>query len=199
MMFGAKLASMAGTADNCECVPRAVMAKELSARYLLNDETPFVFLKSLKEDHIFTDRAYIAIRGQTAGGLKRIVYRADYYQYPISNVMIETAGMGITDQDCELKFTIAGQQVSIDIKKSDQDQAILYYRALSALAIAQARQAQQMALFTQINARTAIQVGDATVSGDQTRNSQSFSSAVSVLDLLSPMSYATLLQGYISH
>ena len=196
---GAKLgASMTGTADNCECIKRDQMNNELSARYLLNDETPFIFLKSPKEEHIFTDRAYISIKGQSAIGLKKSVFRADFNVYPISNVMFETAGMGVTDQDCELKFTIANTHVSIDIRKSEQDTGILYYRALTALAIAQTRQAQQMNLFTQISARTTIQIAEHTDSAAQNRNSQNFSNAVSILDLLSPMSYGNVLEQYIS-
>ena len=182
-------ASLAGTADNCECVPRERIAQELSSKYLLNDETAFIFLKSAKEDHIITDRGYIAVRGQTAGGLKRIVYRADFHAYHLSNVMFETAGVGLTDQDCELKFSIAGQQVSIDIKKSELETGILYYRALTAVAVAQARQAQQLQLFTQLSARTVIQTAETA--------GPTLSNAIAALDALSPMSYASVLQAYI--
>jgi len=184
-------ASLVGTADNCECIPKELMHQQLSFRYLLNDETPFIFLKSAKEDHIFTDRSYIAVRGETAGGHKRIIYRADYHTSPIRDVMFETAGMGITDQDCELKFTIGGQCISVDIRKSEQDTGILYYRALTALMIAQARNAQQLALFQQITARTAIQTAE---HNDSAANA---ASAVAILDQMAPMSYASVFQGYI--
>lgn len=186
-------ASLVGTADNCACIPKELMPQQLSFKYLLNDEIPFIFLKSSKEDHIFTDRSYVAVRGETAGGLKRIIYRADYHMNPIRDVMFETAGMGITDQDCELKFTIGGQCISVDIKKSEQDTGILYYRALTALMIAQARHAQQLQLFQQITARTAIQTAE---HNDSATNA---ASAVAILDQMSPMSYANVLKGYINN
>eukprot|EP01032_Pedospumella_encystans_P003924 gene3924-4640_t len=109
-------ASITGTADNCECIPREQINQQFSSKFLLDGEIPFIFLKSAKEDHIITDRAYIAVRGETAGGMKRITYRVDFQGYPLSNVMFESGGMGLTDQDCELKFTIANQNVSIDIR-----------------------------------------------------------------------------------
>ena len=33
------------------------------------------------------------------------------------NVQFETCGIGVTDLDCELKFSFGGQLISIDIKK----------------------------------------------------------------------------------
>lgn len=200
---GAKIGvgALTGTADNCECVPREKMDTELSMQYLLAGETPAIFLKSPKEDHIFTDQAYIAVRGATAGGAKRLVVRMDYSKYSIADVMIETAGMGLTDQDCELKFTIAHQQVSVDIRKSDQHTAILYYRALCSLANAQARNSQHLMLFKDISAKTTFQIVDAgngAVAGTlQAAQSANFENSSAILGSLLPVSYKHVFQQYM--
>jgi len=192
-------ASITGTADNCECIPRENINQQLSSKFLLEGEIPFIFLKSPKEDHIITDRAYIAVRGETAGGMKRIIYRVDFQGYALSNVMFESGGMGLTDQDCELKFTIANQNVSIDIRKSDQETGILYYRALTALAVAQARQAQQMKFYIQSSEKAMIQAAEPSdAHAAQNRAAQNISHAVSLIEQLSPVSYATVLQSYIA-
>lgn len=191
-------ASITGTADNCECIPREQINQQFSSKFLLDGEIPFIFLKSSKEDHIITDRAYIAVRGETAGGMKRITYRVDFQGYPLSNVMFESGGMGLTDQDCELKFTIANQNVSIDIRKSDQETGILYYRALTALAIAQARQVQSRQFYVQSSEKSMIQIAETSgANAAQNRATQNISLAATLLEQLSPVSYASVLQTYI--
>lgn len=192
--------ALTGTADNCECVPREKMESELSFQYLLHGEKPYIFLKSAKEDHIFTDQAYIAVRGQTAGGAKRLIVRADYSKYSISDVMLETGGMGLTDQDCELKFTIAHQAVSVDIKKSEQHTAILYYRALCSLAHAQARHAQHLMLFKDVSAKTTFQItdsGNGAVAGTlQAAQTANFENSSAILSSLLPLSYKSVFEQY---
>ncbi len=191
-MFNKIGASITGSGDNCECVPRDQMAQQHSAKFLLSDETPFIYLKSAKEDHIFTDRAYVAVRGESTVGQKKLTYRFDYFIHHISNVMFETAGMGVTDKDCELKFTIGGQGVSIDIRKSEQETGILYYRALTALANAQAREAQQMNMFNQFNAKITLSASE-----QKTVHDQTMANAQAALNHFAPMSYAQVLQAYI--
>jgi hypothetical protein len=149
MFSGSKIgADLAGTADNCTCVAREQFASELSSKYVLTGETIQIFLKSAKEDHLFTDQAYISVKGHTAGGMKRLIVRFDFHTWPITNVYFETSGVGLTDQDCELKFSIGGQNLSIDIRKQDLETGILYYRTLSAVAIAQSRAGKQLALYS---------------------------------------------------
>eukprot|EP01032_Pedospumella_encystans_P027955 gene27955-31577_t len=191
-MFNKIGASITGSGDNCECVHRDQMAQQHSFKFLLHDETPFIYLKSVKEDHIFTDRAYISVRGESTMGQKKLTYRFDYFIHHISNVMFETAGMGVTDKDCELKFTIGGQGVSIDIRKSEQETGILYYRALTALANAQARETQQMNLFNQINSKITLSATELTAVHNQT-----VANAQAALNQFAPTSYAQVLQVYI--
>jgi len=191
-MFNKIGASITGSGDNCECVHRDQMAQQHSSKFLLSDETPFIYLKSAKEDHIFTDRAYVAVRGESTVGQKKLTYRFDYFIHHISNVMFETAGMGVTDKDCELKFTIGGQGVSIDIRKSEQETGILYYRALTALANAQAREAQQLNMFNQINAKITLSASE-----QKTVHDQTMANAQAALDHFAPLSYAQVLQAYI--
>jgi hypothetical protein len=143
-------ADLAGTADNCTCVAREQFGSELSSKYILEGEVIQILLQSAKEDHIFTDQAYISVKGRTAGGMKRTVIRFDYHNWPISNVYFETSGVGITDQDCELKLSIGGQNLSIDIRKQDLEMGILYYRTLSAVAIAQSRAGSQRAQYNSV-------------------------------------------------
>lgn len=103
-------------------------------------EIPFIFLKAPKEEHIFTDQAYISIIGETANSNKRLVSRFPYKTHPISDVEYETAGMGMTDRDCELKFRAGtALHVSIDVVKAEITHVIHYFRVLNALAVAQTR------------------------------------------------------------
>ena len=56
--------------------------------------------------YIFTDKAFVAVFGEAAAGKKRLIRRWDFYDEYISEVVFETAGVGATDHDCELKFVI---------------------------------------------------------------------------------------------
>jgi hypothetical protein len=165
------------------------------------DETPFIFMKSLKEDHIFTDKAYISCRGHTSGGTKRIVVRLEYIKYYITDVMFESAGMGLTDQDCELKFSMGGQAVSIDIRKSDMETGILFYRTLCALAAAQSRNSSAYALVRELNGKVKFHVteGSAAAVGDALHATYAVNqaSAQALLDSLVPVSYKPIFEQYL--
>jgi hypothetical protein len=205
-MFGNSAAKigvsmMSGTSDNCECVPRHAFNNEVSIGYVLMDETPYIFLKSLKEDHIFTDKAYIACRGNTSGGTKRIIVRMEYEKYGISDVMFESAGMGLTDQDCELKFAIGGHAVSMDIRKPDAETGVLYYRTLCALAAAQARNHSTLALFKELNGKVKFHIteGSAATVGEalQATHTVNQATAQATLEALAPLSYKHVFQQYL--
>jgi len=149
-MFSKIGADLIGTADNCRCIPSDRFNSEDRIRStVLPIETPFIYLKAPKEEHIFTDRAYIQIIGETAASSKRLITRYEYSDYDLSEVKYETGGMGVTDLDCELKFKIGGGVVSIDVSKSDAEMLKLYYKALCVVSIAQARNARLMALSNQ--------------------------------------------------
>ncbi|KAI8897451.1 hypothetical protein BC833DRAFT_593821 [Globomyces pollinis-pini] len=72
--------------------------------------------------------------GVSATTTRRLIQRYNYSSYIISNVRFETAGMGMTDRDVELKFNLNGSNVSIDIWKKEIETAKFYYKALVGLA-----------------------------------------------------------------
>jgi hypothetical protein len=106
---------------------------------LLPLEIPFIYLKAPKEEHIFTDQAYISVIGESATSAKRLVSRYAYKTHPISMVEYETAGMGMTDKDCELKFVCGSNYHSVDVIKTEVALVIGYFKVLNALAVAQVR------------------------------------------------------------
>ncbi len=132
-MFGGTkvMGELLGTNDNCSCIAKdQVRAQAACVGFILEDELPYCLFKSVKQEYVFTDRALIIYAGEAAVGKKRFVSRFDYTEHIISNVSFETAGMSATDLDCELKFDIGNKQVSIDVKKNEQDIAISYYRGI---------------------------------------------------------------------
>ncbi|KAJ3027593.1 UNVERIFIED_CONTAM: hypothetical protein HDU68_003526 [Siphonaria sp. JEL0065] len=96
--------------------------------------------------HLFTDLAYISIRGEHAVSHKRFIDRVEYYEGSVSNVCFETAGLGITDRDVELKFNIGNNHVSIDIWKNEIEVAKMFYKALLALSHEQAKNRELLKL-----------------------------------------------------
>lgn len=152
-MFGKLAGDLAGTSDNCAFVNRSSIASESGAQYLLRGEIPFAYLKSLKTENIFTSTSYISIEGGAAAGTKRLVKRYEFTQEAITNVMWETSGVGLTDQDCELKFDLGGQQHSIDLKKQEAAKGIILYRALVDLSRTQFELRRQVELLSQDRAR----------------------------------------------
>lgn len=140
-----------GGADVCKCIPRSQFSKEDSIKFVLPHESVFIFLKSAKEEFIFTDKAFIAIRGSSGASRKRFVARYDYGEYPIKSVSFETAGFGFSDLDCELKLEIGNESFSIDIEKKETDIAISYYRALVDVSKAIKRNAAKFNLSLALN------------------------------------------------
>lgn len=201
MFSGAKIAAdFAGTADNCTVVARSAIPHEASSRFLLNNEIPFVFLKSAKEEHIFTDQAYVSICGNSSVGTKRMVRRLDFFSYPISNVHFETSGVGMTDQDCELKFVMNNNHFSIDIKKAEMEAGIQIYRTLTALSNYQARNLSMLgAIGASMNHRNLhLTVGkDDLTSTLATLNSAAVTDVVNVYNLVIPLSYQHIFMQYL--
>ncbi len=198
MFSGAKIgADLVGTADNCSSVHFQATASELSSKYLLNDEKIFIFLKSAKEDHIFTDQAYISVKGNTAGGLKRLIQRFEYHQHAITNVAFETGGVGMTDQDCELKFTIGGMALSIDLKKPELENGILFYRTLAAVAQAQVRNAKRMAFYSKSSPNVHIVDGANAAAILAAVRANAVDEVMAMTDQYNPVSYLSVFQQYI--
>lgn len=151
-MFGGAsrvMSEMAGTSDNCTCIfdsNRIRAESQYVGLFVPHDEIPFMLLKCIKGEYIFTDKAFITVFGDAAVGKKRFVGRYDFYDNYISEVGFETSGIGATDLDCELKFLIGGNAVSIDIKKAEADAAAMVYRVLIAVSRAQVINAQKYKL-----------------------------------------------------
>ncbi|KAI9318862.1 hypothetical protein BDR26DRAFT_885243 [Obelidium mucronatum] len=103
-----------------------------------------MMFKAAKEIHLFTDLAYISIKGESAVSQKRFVDRIEFFEQIVSNVCFETAGMGITDRDVELKFEMGATAISIDIWKAEIESAKKLYRALLILSHEQAKNREML-------------------------------------------------------
>lgn len=126
---------MLGTADNCTPIPRDKFVSEDSINfYCLDDETPYIYLKSKINEYIFTDQALIKIERDNAAGVKQIISRAHWQLNKLSLIQFETPGAGLTDFACELKFDLGGTKYSIDIVKSEIATARIYYSILLKLS-----------------------------------------------------------------
>lgn len=201
MFSGAKLAAdLVGTADNCAVLSKGDISKEASTKYLIEDEVAYVFLKSMKQEHIFTDRAYISVVGNSAAGTKRMVRRFEYYSNPFREVRFETAGYGITDQDCELKFIVGGRDVSIDIRKQETEKAVHVYRILTSLASFQERNSYLLTAITSaMNLRTLqLPSGKDEVSTTVSAlNSATITDVLNLHNQMVPVSYKHIFEQYL--
>lgn len=198
---GAKIGAEFANGDNCAFIPRSSIPEEPSAKYMINGEIPFVFMKSLKEDHIFTDQAYISIEGKSVNGQKRFVTRYNFFATPITNVYFETSGTGL-DTDCELKFAIGGQLISIDIKKAEVASGIQLYRALTALAMYQTRNNSMFeAVKSSINNKnihlTVNKDDKELVTTMAALNASGVSEVVNLYNQFIPISYQHILNQYL--
>jgi hypothetical protein len=145
-MFSKLSADLTGSADVCSCIEPAKFHEQNSLTYLLAGERPFIVLVSGKEEHIFTDLAYISSKGTSSTISRRLVKRYDYFDHRISNVVFETAGLGISDRDVELKFTIGSEYISIDVWKKQAETLVKYYKVLVALSHQQRKNATMLEL-----------------------------------------------------
>lgn len=104
--------------------------KTESDDYVLHEEGEQIhfLIKSKSDEYCFTNRALIHLDGEKATSSKRNIYRYDYYCNPIQNVTVETAGT--IDLDLEIKFTIGGQAISVDIEKKEGEAIADLYKSL---------------------------------------------------------------------
>ncbi|MCK5729030.1 MAG: PH domain-containing protein, partial [Methylococcales bacterium] len=75
-----------------------------------------------------TNIALIHLDGGMAISKKKTMMRYLYKNYPVSSVRLETAGT--IDLDVELKFSIKGEEFSIDVDKKQIDEVRAIYKAL---------------------------------------------------------------------
>jgi hypothetical protein len=178
-----------GVADNCSCFFRANARSQFTyAPFLLPDETAYLLFKSSKAEYCFTDNAVVISFGEAAAGKKRTVLRFDYAEDIVDNVTFETAGMSVTDQDCEIKFKIGVQPVSIDIKKAETDQAIMAYRVIVELSRVQGRCRKKLRIATENLQKGLPPNLDASTGAHQIQLVHS------LIETLNPMSYKDVFE-----
>ncbi len=93
-----------------------------------DDEKIYVLVRSKADEYCFTNTAFMHLNGESARSKKKVLTRYPYKHYPISDVMVETAGT--IDLDAEIKFSVGNQSFSIDIDKKQIDQIRAVYKAL---------------------------------------------------------------------
>jgi hypothetical protein len=138
-----KLASEAlGLSDIGEIIKPADFDKTESDDFVLSEDNEKIFflIKSKKDEYCFTNLALIHVDGDSAVSSKRNLRRYDYHLHEISNVSIETAGT--IDLDIELKFTIGGNVLSIDIHKKYATEIADIYKALLDISMKQKESAR---------------------------------------------------------
>ncbi|KAI9318861.1 hypothetical protein BDR26DRAFT_409796 [Obelidium mucronatum] len=114
------------------CLGRAQMAQEGILHFLLPHETAILRM--------------CLFEAKMQSARRRFIDRIEYTESIISNVCFETAGMGLTDRDVELKFQIGGHHISIDIWKNEIEGAKLFYKALLVLSHLQAKNKELLKL-----------------------------------------------------
>lgn len=97
-----------------------------------DNEEIFVVIKSKMDEYCFTNLGFIHLNGNLAISKKKVLTRYLYKHHPITDVCIETAGT--VDLDAELKFSLSGKAISIDIDKKQIAQIKAIYKALFAIS-----------------------------------------------------------------
>lgn len=134
-----KLASDAlGISDIGKIITPEDFDKTESDDYILHEEGEKIhfLIKSKSDEYCFTNRAFIHLDGEKATSSKRNINRYDYYLYPIKDVTVETAGT--IDLDLEIKFSLGGQAISVDIDKKEGEAIADLYKSLVTIAHMQA-------------------------------------------------------------
>jgi hypothetical protein len=201
-----------GTADNC--VP--VSLQDLQSigdllSFVPPREKPWIILKSKIKEYIFTDFALIEIERDNASGkflyyfrlqsscnrnlfvcsgTKRLVTRIDYFTNDITAVRFETAGTGMTDLACEIKFIMGQRHFSIDVQKAHTETAKNYYLLLVDLSAVQRMQS--------VRKRTLLESVHKMILSDPAHIGSFFQQMNSILDVYDSESYSHVFQRHFS-
>jgi hypothetical protein len=184
--------------------------EELLKSYLISDEKPYAILKSATEEYIFTDKAYISVKGNLAVGTKRNITRYEYFDNTFSHVALQTPGkvanfflslfisdcgslgLGVTDLDGTLSFRLNGYDHSIDIRKPDWELINPLYRTLTCLSHAQRENASIMAYQRDILSKLYLNV-----SADPLKvKEMSFQVATEAIKTFTPSSYMYIWENH---
>ncbi|KAJ0396556.1 hypothetical protein P43SY_009465 [Pythium insidiosum] len=121
---------LTGSADICTTVTD--FSKLLVWPYVLPGEDVLFAFQSPKEEFVFTNEALICVEGANATTTRKMIKRYEYRDEMITDVCFETTGR--IDRDCEIKFKIGSEKISIDIARKEEERVKLYYKTLVALA-----------------------------------------------------------------
>lgn len=145
-MIKKMVGEMTGTSDIGQIIDSSQFNLTQADDYVFNEDGEVIhfLIQSAKDEYCFTNFALIHVDGDNAMSTKRNVIRYPYSNYTISNVSIETAGK--VDRDCEIKFSINNNLVSIDVAKTQIEQLIDLYKILSAISTIQLENLERQTL-----------------------------------------------------
>lgn len=174
-----------GQGDNCHILDPNEFAKEtLLLSYVLPEEKVYVLLKSPREEYIFTDRAFISVKGDSSIGTKKVVQRFEFNEHRVASVRLQTPGYSGTDFDGELYFRLGGYEISIDIRKPEWENVKTIYKTLIRLAEKQTRDAASLKFFQDTIAKAWLQTADG-----KALKELAFSASAEAYDRFLPISY----------
>ncbi|DAZ93984.1 TPA: hypothetical protein N0F65_005495 [Lagenidium giganteum] len=137
MMMKSKAAD-SGPVEACSVVQHLTTCQ--AVKFLLPEEQILFSFQSINEEFTFTNFALIKMtsRRTSASVLSRAeckysTSRLDFKTSSIEDVRYQTPGR----QDVELRFTIGGEYVAINIARDNEQDAQLYYKVLLLLSRAQ--------------------------------------------------------------
>lgn len=103
-----------------------------SAKYLLPGEQLLFAWTSVKEEFAFSNFAMITALSDNATTTRKLIKRFEYRDHALTNVRMVTTGR--LDLDCEIKFDMAGENITIDVRRKEQSKAQDFYGMLVLLA-----------------------------------------------------------------
>ena len=135
-----------GSANNCSMIEN--FQSEPSLSYLLPGEVCMIFLKSEKDEYLFTDQALIRIVGESVNSPKRTISRINYFEskfegsisnshfsdmvpdllLPFLDVCFLTAGLA--DNDVRIKFVMGRETLEVEMKKEEVEKEKPLYHHL---------------------------------------------------------------------
>ena len=129
-MFKKLAADALGLSDIGKIISPADYDKTDADDYVMHedDEKIYFLIKTKADEYCFTNLAIIHVDGESAISSKRTLKRYPYAQYPISNVLLETAGK--IDMDVEIKFSVGNVTFDIDVRKDQIEQLKDLYKSL---------------------------------------------------------------------